>query len=826
MLECRDRRPPRAIRKIWKREGFGRLSSTLLLLVVMLATAGAASAQEDPATDAPEPAPPLSVSIAAAARTVQDSALIAIEQIDEISQIDALRTSLYEARARQEELAGMLQVLTAVEHTRPERLFRLRDLALANEQRLQQHVMRLTERLGALADLRAEWLSRLARHSSWQQAVEERPELSPQLPEIRRSMAIIRDVLERIEAVEPAVAGLEEEARQLQSTTRLMLDEIAAVRAGRRAALLRRDQPLLLSPAHLRSLRQSSAWIPTEAMRGQAISAFVREHGGLLLLHVVLIVGFGLLARWLRRHTLPEAGWSGLLLHPWAFSTFAVTAFLTRRYILSPPLWDVVIWTLLAASGAMLAPTLLRGRALRMMLIAVAAMYPLLLLGEALRLPAPIFRLGIAGAAGAATIGFPLLALWSLRVNPAGRNARIALGIASVISAAVLVSEILGFDQLARWLVHAALTSAFVILAIGLLIVVGRGALRTLLRKEFIGRVRMVGTVAVPLAERLLFLLQILLVIGGALVLLDVWELAPAPMESWNLLIDWGFQLAGVRITMGRVLLAVLLVYLALTASWLARTLVNEQVSRGWALERGVADSIITLVHYAVITVGVFMALGALGVELQNFAIVAGALGVGIGFGLQTVVNNFVSGLILLFERPVRVGDTVEMEGEWGTIKKIGLRSTVVTNFTQAEVIVPNADLVSQKVTNWTLTNPVTRVTMPVGVAYGSDVQKVLEILVEAGSVHPSIATEPSPMALFMGFGDNSLDFELRVWVTDVVSRLPARSVVLAEIDRRFREAKIEIPFPQRDLHIRSVAPDVARAVLSPRKNESPPSEG
>jgi potassium-dependent mechanosensitive channel len=278
----------------------------------------------------------------------------------------------------------------------------------------------------------------------------------------------------------------------------------------------------------------------------------------------------------------------------------------------------------------------------------------------------------------------------------------------------------------------------------------------------------------------------------------------------------WGVTVLGLRITIGRILFAVIVVYLALTASWLARTVVSTRIASGWGLERGVAESINALVHYAVITLGVLLALGALGVELQSFAIVIGALGVGIGFGLQNVVNNFVSGLILLFERPVRVGDTVEIAGEWGTIKKIGLRSTVVVTFSQSELIVPNGDLVSEKVTNWSLTNPVTRLAIPVGVAYGSDVQKVLRILVESARAHPSVADEPQQMALFTGFGDSSLDFELRVWVREIAARLPAKSAVLAEIDRRFREEEIEIPFPQRDLHLRSVDAGAARTMLPP----------
>jgi potassium-dependent mechanosensitive channel len=799
-----------------KRSLFAALAALLLAGGWSAAPLGA---QEETERERP---PPLAgpVEIAAGTRVVEDSAQIATRRIGTLSELEGAREGLDESRARLAELRGLLDALAAVDHTRPERLLRLRDLGLMNEQRLQQQSGRLSERLTALGTLRSAWLARLGTLSGWRAEALERPELRPQLDEIERSIRIAESVVEQAERASSAAAGLETEAQQLALENRRLLERIAELRAGRREALLRRDQPFLFSAAHLAELRQRSEWLPGEVVSATVIAAFAREHAGLLLLHLALIVVFGLLARRLRPHTEPEARWSGLLNHPWAFAVFAATAFLARRYILAPPLWDVVTWALLTGSGALLAGALLRRWTLRVMVTAVAAVYPLLLLGEALRLPASVFRLGIAGAAVAAVVGFPLLALRADRATETGRRARAVLAVATLLSAAVLVAQLLGLDQLSRWLVHATLTSAYIVFAVAFLIVVGRGALRTVLRKEFIGRVRLVGLVAVPLAERLLKVLQIVLVIGGALVVLDIWELAPGPTETWARIVDWGFTFAGVRITIGRIIVAGVLVYLALTVSWLVRTLVQVEIGRGWNLERGVAESINMLVHYAVITLGIIFALGALGVELQNFAIVAGALGVGIGFGLQTVVNNFVSGLILLFERPVRVGDTVEIDGEWGTIKKIGLRSTVVVTFTQAELIVPNGDLVSQKVTNWTLTNPVTRVGIPVGVAYGSDIQRVLAILVEAGRAHPSIAGDPAPSALFIGFGDNSLDFELRIWVSDIAARLPARGAVLAEIDRHFREEGIEVPFPQRDLHIRSVDPAIARAMLSPRQGE------
>jgi potassium-dependent mechanosensitive channel len=181
------------------------------------------------------------------------------------------------------------------------------------------------------------------------------------------------------------------------------------------------------------------------------------------------------------------------------------------------------------------------------------------------------------------------------------------------------------------------------------------------------------------------------------------------------------------------------------------------------------------------------------------------ALGVGIGFGLQTIVNNFVCGLILLLERPLRVGDTIELSGQPAKITKIGLRSTTVRTPDQADMIVPNTDLITNRVTNWTLTDRQARSVIPVGVAYGSDIALVMQTLQECALAHPGVLHSPEPQVLFRRFGDSSLDFELRAWVADVDTRLHVASDLHQDIDRRSRQAGIEIPFPQRDLHVRSV---------------------
>ena len=195
---------------------------------------------------------------------------------------------------------------------------------------------------------------------------------------------------------------------------------------------------------------------------------------------------------------------------------------------------------------------------------------------------------------------------------------------------------------------------------------------------------------------------------------------------------------------------------------------------------------------------------------MAKITLLASAIGVGIGFGLQNVVNNFVSGLILIVERPVGVGDLIEVGPLTGEVKRIGIRSSVVRTFQGAEVIVPNAELVSKEVVNWTRSDRHRRYDIDVGVAYGSEPERVMRLLVDAAGDVPEIMKSPAPLAMFKGFGDSSLDFRLLAWVQTVDVGLQAQNALRIAILRRLDEAGIEIPFPQRDVHIRS-ADDGAR---------------
>jgi small-conductance mechanosensitive channel len=463
------------------------------------------------------------------------------------------------------------------------------------------------------------------------------------------------------------------------------------------------------------------------------------------------------------------------------------------------------LWVLLALSLAALAPQLLESRRTRRVLRAFAALQPLLTAAEVIRLPSPLLRLAV--VAGAVLVVAVVLSARRRSGEPAETPLRTgARRLGAGLGAAILLLEVAGFDALARWLLGSAAATVLWAFAFVFLLRLGRWALLAAVTGRAAERFPALRWVGHHLTGRLLWLVRGALLLVGVGYLVSVWGVAVTPRRGLSEILSWELPLGFHTVRLGSILLALVTLYLGFVLSAVTRAGVDRWSSERGGVDPGVGDSIKRLLHYVVITLGFFFALGVLGFELQSLTIVLGALGVGVGFGLQNIANNFFSGLILLFERPVRVGDMVVLDGIWGTIRKIGLRSTVVQTFDQSELIVPNSDLISEKVTNWTLSDKVTRLLIPVGVAYGSDVPKVLRLLGEVAAADPRVLPEPAVQTFFVGFGDSSLDFELRVWVGDPSDRLPTRGDLLAALDRRFREEGVEIPFPQRDLHLRSVA--------------------
>jgi small-conductance mechanosensitive channel/uncharacterized protein YndB with AHSA1/START domain len=249
-------------------------------------------------------------------------------------------------------------------------------------------------------------------------------------------------------------------------------------------------------------------------------------------------------------------------------------------------------------------------------------------------------------------------------------------------------------------------------------------------------------------------------------------------------------------------------------------------IDRRWlqhiVIERGAREALITLFGYVGFIVAVLIGLTQAGVDLGGLAIVSGALALGIGFGMQEIANNFVSGLILLFERPIRAGDFVTVGDVEGFVRSIRIRATEIETLDNQNVLVPNSELISGRVTNWVLRDTFGRLRVVVGVAYGSDIEKVREILEAVANEHPEAITDgraPAPRALFMGFGDSSLDFELRVRIARIDRRFSVQSDINFSIDQAFREANIKIPFPQRDLHLISF-PEQQKSEVPPKEEE------
>jgi small-conductance mechanosensitive channel len=311
----------------------------------------------------------------------------------------------------------------------------------------------------------------------------------------------------------------------------------------------------------------------------------------------------------------------------------------------------------------------------------------------------------------------------------------------------------------------------------------------------------------------------------GALLIWSSRDVTTATLaEVFNL----AFAVGSLSFSVKGLLLAVIILCATHVASRIGRRLLREKVLSGRDFERGLKDSIVTITSYVMWGLGLVLALGVLGVNATSLAVVFGALSIGIGFGLQNIFNNFISGLILLFERPIQVGDYVEVGGVWAEVKQINVRSTIVHTFDNAAVIIPNSEFISQQVTNWSFKDPRMRRQVDVGVAYGSDIELVRDTLLDIAAQIPQILHFPKPDVIFLDHGDSALIFRLRFW-THVDNYYSTTTAVRFELDRRFRELGIEIAFPQRDLHIRSApenlfttGPALAAAASTPQK---PPSD-
>ena len=380
-----------------------------------------------------------------------------------------------------------------------------------------------------------------------------------------------------------------------------------------------------------------------------------------------------------------------------------------------------------------------------------------------------------------------------------------------VLTILILATTLFGYLALGRFIAQQLVLSGTVIVAAGVIYLTIRSITRTIDQPDnpvgymLTTRLRIVparlGELA-WLAEVLLTF--VLLAIAVPLVLVQ-WGFTAADIRDWCARAFFGFEIGQLRISPARILFGILLFIALLFATRVFQRWLRERVLQPRRVDAGIANSIETTVGYSGIALSAILAISYAGLDITNIAIVAGALSVGIGFGLQSIVNNFVSGLILLVERPVKVGDAIVVGDQEGNVRRISVRSTEIETLNRARLIIPNSELITGRVLNKTHRSLMGRGVVRVGASYTADPERVLAILLACAKAHPQVLTEPPPGAVLDNFGVSSLDFFMWFFVADVSRAGGVQSDLRIAIMKAFKAAGIEIPYAQHDIHLRDL---------------------
>jgi potassium efflux system protein len=701
--------------------------------------------------------------------------------------------------------------------------------------RLEDWTSRLEDRWKTVQYEQAELQATTAQWKATRRAEETKgapPELLGRIDEVLARLAEV-DAGARRRA--DALAALMDRVGRARESTTVALGRLDTMRERAKRRLLVRDAPPLWNVAGWAgglNLRRDT--VETVDEWGDAVRRYAARRQGTLYAHVALLFVVLLLTLALRARSRawptddPDRdGARFLASRPVATAllfTLAVATFTLERPV--GPVRDLLGLLGIGAVvrlGAGFVP-----RAWRVPLYAVVTLTVLDRLWPLAPEGSPLQRLLLLLVIVPATVG---ATLWVRRrrraavpAGPAGRWATattMGLTVASTILAVSLLAVVLGWTSLTGYLTTGTVVAAFTAFAwlivrgavLALLPLVTRGAARrallSLRRHEAAFRR---GATAVVTA---------VVVTVWAVEVLRRFQVLDPIVERLSAALAASVGVGGLSLSGGRVLAAVAI----LLGTWLAaravRLLLSEEVLPRLPLPAGADYSVLTLANYGVLGLGVLAAAAAAGLSGTQLTVVFGALGVGIGFGLQTIVNNFVSGLILIFERPIKVGDRVQTVDHFGLITHIGIRASTLRTFDGAEVMIPNGELIARDVINWTRSDSLRRVEILVGVAYGTDPRAVLRTLRDVARAHPRVLTDPEPQAFMIRFGDSSLDFRLLAWVR-ADEFLEVTSDLNVGVDAALKDAGISIPFPQRDLHLRSVDGAAARALVGPPPGTSP----
>jgi potassium efflux system protein len=822
--------------------GIGRAPLWLLVGAWTLASAWPAPAQE-----AAAPAPPEPAAASGSARLPIPEAEVpsrADEVFEDLPRIEALLEPSSRVRAIESAearlRADLMDRRAELDRIDPDRvsvrrLDDLRDGWSEARSRLEDWMSRLEDRWKTVQDEQAELQATTAQWQATRRAAEAGgapPELLRRIDEVLARLAEVQTGARR--RADALADVMDRVARERESAT-LALGRLDTMQERAKRRLLVRDAPPLWDVA---------GWVTGQDLRHDAVETadewentlrrYAAERQGTLYAHAALLLVVLLLTLALRGRSrawpAPDPDRDGarfLASRPVATAllfTLAVATFTLERPV--GPVRDLGGLLGIAAVvrlGAGFVPRAWRGPLYAVVALTVLdRLWPLAPEGSPLQ--RLLLLLVIVPAAAGATLWVRRRRRAAVPAGPSGRWAAATttgLTLASTILAVSLLAVVLGWTSLAGYLTTGTVVAAFTAFAwlivrgavLALLPLVTRGAAgRALLSLRRHEAAFLRGATAVVTA---------LVVVVWAVEVLRRFQVFDPMVERLSAALSASVAVGGLSLSAGHVLAAVAI----LLATWLAaravRLVLSEELLPRLPLPAGADHSVLTLANYSVLGLGVLAAAAAAGLSGTQLTVVFGALGVGVGFGLQTIVNNFVSGLILIFERPIKVGDRVQTVDHFGLITHIGIRASTLRTFDGAEVMIPNGELIARDVINWTRSDSLRRVEVLVGVAYGTDPGRVLRILLEVAKAHPRVLAEPEPQAFMIRFGDSSLDFRLLAWVR-ADEFLEVTSDLNVGVDAALKDAGISIPFPQRDLHLRSVDGAAARAFVGPPPGANP----
>ena len=658
------------------------------------------------------------------------------------------------------------------------------------------------------------------------ESAETPPEITARIENIINDSAAAR---RQIEIAQARVVALQSRVAEQQKISTDALEKIRQTRQSLVGNLLVQDSPAIWQTNFWTGVEQNAAAGAGDSFAAQtsALGVFARRNFDKLIIHFLVFALFAGILFFLRRRARPwtekEPGLTNAaIIFRFPISTALILAILfsSRIYPQTPQILGAIFGAIALLPTVIILRKLVE-RPIYPVLYSLVVFYFVDQLRTIVEPVAAYSRLLLL----AEMLGGFLFFLWlyfaRLSKNKTEeiihekifRTIRYAALVALPIFTVSSLANVFGYVALARLSGSAALRSAYAAVILYAAVRIIDGLIIFALRFRPLNLLKMVRDKRALIQSRLRKFLRFLAFVAWLLITLELLSLREPLFEWVRRVLNASLTLGSLNISLGNVLAFIATVWAAFLLSRFVNFVLEEDIYPRFSLERGIPYAISTMLRYVILLLGFFFAVAAAEFDLTKFTILAGAFGVGIGFGLQNIINNFVSGIILLFERPVKVGDSVKIADATGIVRRIGIRASLVQTWDDAEIIVPNSKLISESVTNWTFSSQQRGIEIPVGVAYGTAPKFVIELLKNAVAKHPLVAETPSPQVLFTEFGADSLNFKVRAWTAHGNQSVSIRSDLAVAINETLAANKIIIPNTQRDLHIESVSSDAAKAI-------------